>query len=50
MTKVGLFTLMVVFGIRTGSRSPVDRSERGDPQGVSLLPIFYASKWHEDVP
>ena len=28
---------------------PVDRSEKGDPQGVSLLLIFCSSKWHEDV-
>ena len=30
--------------------SPIDRSERGDPQGVPLLPICYTSRWHEDVP
>ena len=29
---------------------PVDRSERGDPQGVPLLSICCASRWHEDVP
>ena len=33
-----------------GSGSSVDRFERGDPHGVSLLSIFYASRWHEDVP
>ena len=32
-----------------GSASLVDRFERGDSQGVSLLSIFRASKWHEDV-
>ena len=35
---------------RTGSGSPVDRFERGDSQGISLLSIFCASRWHEDVP
>ena len=40
---------MVVFGIEDGSGSPVDRFERGDPQGVSLLSICRASRWHEDV-
>ena len=34
----------------TGSGSPVDRFERGDSQGVSLLSICCASRWHEDVP
>ena len=34
----------------TGSGSPVDRFERGDSHGVSLLLIFRASRWHEDVP
>ena len=29
---------------------PFDRLERGDSQGVSLLSIFRASGWHEDVP
>ena len=33
-----------------GSGSPVDRFERGDSQEVSLLLIFRASMWHEDVP
>ena len=33
-----------------GSGSPVDRFERGDSQGVSLLSICRASRWHEDVP
>ena len=28
---------------------PVDLFERGDFQGVSLLSIFCASRWHEDV-
>ena len=32
-----------------GSGSPVDRFERGDSQGVSLLSISHAYKWHEDV-
>ena len=30
--------------------SPFDLFERGDYQGVSLLSIFRASRWHEDVP
>ena len=34
----------------TGSGSLVDLFERGDSQGVSLLSIYCASKWHEDVP
>ena len=34
----------------TSSGSLVDRFERGDSQGVSLLSICRASKWHEDVP
>ena len=33
-----------------GGGSPVDRFEKGDPQGVSLLSIYRASGWHEDVP
>ena len=33
-----------------GSGSLVDRFERGDSQGVSLLSICLASRWHEDVP
>ena len=33
----------------TGSGSPVDRFERGDPLGVSLLSICRAPRWHEDV-
>ena len=33
-----------------GSGSPVDQFERGDSQGVSLLSICGASRWHEDVP
>ena len=33
-----------------GSGSPVDRFERGDSQGVSLLSICCASRWHGDVP
>ena len=32
-----------------GSGSLVDRFERGDSQGVSLLSICCASRWHEDV-
>ena len=32
-----------------GGGSPVDRVERGDPQGVPLLSFHSASKWHEDV-
>ena len=39
---------MVVFGIEDGS--PFDRFERGDSQGVSLLSIYRAFRWHEDVP
>ena len=31
------------------SGSPVDRFERVDSQGVSLLSICRASRWHEDV-
>ena len=49
MTKAGSSTQRVVFGIGDDCGSLVDRSERGDPQGVPLLLIFYASKWHEDV-
>ena len=41
---------MVVFDIGPGSGSPVDRFERGDSQGVSLLSVFCASRWHKDVP
>ena len=33
-----------------GRGSPVDRFERGDSKGVSLLSIFRAPRWHEDVP
>ena len=33
-----------------GRGSLVDRFERGDSQGVSLLSIFHASRGHEDVP
>ena len=29
---------------------PFDRFKRGDSQEVSLLSIFRASRWHEDVP
>ena len=38
-------------GLRYRGRvgSPVDRFERGDSQGVSLLSICRASRWHEDV-
>ena len=36
--------------IHSDSGSLVDRFERGDSQGVSLLSIFRASRWHEDVP
>ena len=41
---------MVVFGIEDGWWFPVDRFERGDSQGVSLLSICRAFRWHEDVP
>ena len=34
---------MFVFGIWDGCGSLVDRSEKGDPQRVPLLSIFYAS-------
>ena len=34
----------------TGSGSPVDQFERGDSQGISLLSICHAPRWHEDVP
>ena len=50
VTKAGQFTHMVVSGIGDGCGSPIDRSERGDPQGVPLLSIYGASRWHEDVP
>ena len=50
MTRAGPSTQMVVFGIKDGSGSPVDRFDRGDPQRVSLLSICRASRWHEDVP
>ena len=33
-----------------GIGSPFDQFEKGDSQGVSLLSIFRASKWLEDVP
>ena len=33
-----------------GSGSPVDRFERGDSQGVSLISICRSPRWHEDVP
>ena len=33
----------------TSCGSPFRRSERGDPEGVPLLPFYYASKWYEDV-
>ena len=49
MTKVRPFTRMVVFGIWTSSGSSVNKSKRGDPQGVPLPPICCASRWHEDV-
>ena len=29
--------------------SPVDRAKRGDPQRVSLLSFYSASRWYEDV-
>ena len=48
--RAGLFMQMVVFDIGDGSGSPVDRFERGDSQGVSLLSNYRASRWHEDVP
>ena len=32
-----------------GCGPPIDGFERGDPQGVPLLPIHCASRWHEDV-
>ena len=50
MTRAGPFTQMVVFDIGEGSGSPIDRFEREDSQGVSLLSIYRASRWHEDVP
>ena len=40
---------MVVFDIGDGYGSPVDRFERGDSQGVSLLSICRAPRWHKDV-
>ena len=40
---------MVVFGIGTGSDSLIDGFEIGDSQGVSLLSICCASRWHEDI-
>ena len=33
-----------------GSGSPIDLFERGDPKGVSLLSIYYASRCHKNVP
>ena len=33
-----------------GSGSSVDQFKIGDSQGVLLLSIFRASRWHEDVP
>ena len=50
MTKARPSTQMVVFGIEDEWWFPVDRYKRGDPQGVLLLPICYASRWHEEVP
>ena len=50
MTRAGPSIQMVVFGIEDGNGSLVDRFERGDSQGVSLLSIFLASRWQEDVP
>ena len=49
MTRAGPFTQMVVFDIGEGSGSPIDRFEREDSQGFSLLSICRASRWHEDV-
>ena len=40
VTKAGTFTRMVVFGI----------GDRGDSQGVSLLPFCCTPRWHENVP
>ena len=50
MIKAGPCKLMVVFGIGDGCSSSIGRFWRGDRQGVPLLSIFRASKWHEDVP
>ena len=47
--EAGPSTQMVVFGIEDGWWFPFDRLEKGDSQGVSLLSIFRASRWHEDV-
>ena len=47
--RAGPFTKMVVFDLGDGSGSPVDRFERGDSQGVSLLSICRAPRWHKDV-
>ena len=50
MAKVGPFMQMAVFGIGDGSWSPVDKSGRGDPQGVQLLLFYSTFKWHEELP
>ena len=50
MIKAGPFMQMEVFGIGDGSWFPVDRFERGDPQGFPLLYFCSTSGWHEDVP
>ena len=42
-------TLMVSSVQGMGCSSSVDRFEREDPQGVPLLSICRASRWHEDV-
>ena len=47
--KAGPFTLMIAFGIGD-ELCPVDRSDIEDSQGVPLLSLCSASKWHEDVP
>ena len=49
MTRAGPSTQTVVLSIEDGYGSPVDRFERGDSQGVSLLSICRASRWHEHL-
>ena len=44
------WTVHVDGSLRYRGRVVVDLFERRDSQGVSLLLIFHASRWHEDVP
>ena len=52
--KAGPSTLMIAFDIgeelwSLGCGSSVDRSERGDSQGVPFLLLCSASGWQEDL-